>query len=120
MQTSDLRTLPIERLFDCLDGFVSGIDEGSRGSRLVALGIKLRDIADWDRNAHLLDSAAIKLDEREIDRAVGEVPGKVVARLARLDFAETEDLLIELGSLLQVVDFQCEMDDAVHVSLGDE
>ena len=68
MQTSDLRTLPIERLFDCLDGFVSGIDEGSRGSGLVALGIKLRDIADWDRNAHLLDPAAIKLDEREIDQ----------------------------------------------------
>jgi hypothetical protein len=38
----------------------------------------------------------------------------VIARLARFDFTETEDLLVELGGFLEIFHFQREMDDAVH------
>ena len=38
----------------------------------------------------------------------------MVARLAGLDFPKTENRLVELGRLLQIFDFQCEVDDTVH------
>src|SRR5262249_22612763 len=60
--------------------------------------------------------AFVILDEREIDSpAVGEMPRQVVACLARLGFLEAEHLLIELRGLLQVLDLERQMDDAVHL-----
>ena len=66
------------------------------------------DSADWVPSSYLISVKSM--------RAVGQVARQVIARLARFDFTETEDLLIELGGLLEIFDFQREMDDAVHVN----
>jgi len=39
----------------------------------------------------------------------------MVARLPGLDFLETEDLFVEPGGFLEVLDLQREVNDAVHL-----
>ena len=56
------------------------------------------------------------LDQRKVDRAVAQVARQVIARLARLDFAKAEYLLVELGGFFEILYFQCQMHDAVHAA----
>src|SRR5207249_3471724 len=58
--------------------------------------------------------AGVVLHDREVDRAVGEMARGMVAHLLRLGFLESEDLLVELGGALEVVDLERDVHDAVH------
>src|SRR5262245_20339161 len=56
----------------------------------------------------------VVLHDRQVDRAVGEVPRGVVAHLARLRDLETEDFLVELRGALEVVNLERDVNDAIH------
>src|SRR5438874_1624555 len=60
--------------------------------------------------------ARVVLDEREVDRAVGEVARRVVAHSVGVHLGKSENLAVEPGGALEVVDPQREMHDAAHFS----
>src|SRR5437667_11590659 len=78
------------------DGEVMDAGAFARGLRLGGLGV------------------GVVLHDREVDRAVGMMERGVVAHFFRLGFLESEDLLVELGGALQVVDLERDVHDAVH------
>src|SRR5215470_14266816 len=58
--------------------------------------------------------AGVVPDEREVDRAVGQVARGVIADLFGLHLGEAEHLAVELGGALEVVDLEREVHDAIH------
>src|SRR5262245_16281125 len=58
--------------------------------------------------------SGVVLYDRQVDHTVGEVPRSMVAHLSALGDLEAEDLLVELGGALQVVDLERDVDDAIH------
>src|SRR5205085_2742891 len=56
----------------------------------------------------------VVLDQREIDRAIAQVPRRVVAHAVGAHLAEAEYLAVELGGALEVIDLKRQMHDAAH------
>ena len=58
--------------------------------------------------------ALIILNQREVNRTVGQMAREMIARLARFHFAKAEHLLIKFGGFFEVFNFKGEMHDTVH------
>src|SRR5712691_11817511 len=56
----------------------------------------------------------VVLHDRKIDDSVGKMARSMIADPFRLGFLESENLLVELGGALQVVDLQRDVHDAIH------
>ena len=85
--------------------------------RLLDVGHLDREMVDagpFARRLRFLGlGSRVVLHQGEVDLAVGHVPRSVVARLARLGVLETENLLVEVARLLQVVHLERQVHDAV-------
>jgi hypothetical protein len=62
----------------------------------------------------LLDIFAVVDHQGEIDGSVGQVSRDVPARVPCAGLAKAEHLFIKLGCLLQIVDFDGDVNDAGH------
>src|SRR6185436_13606128 len=99
----DLAAVLADLRFGCLQ--ILDLDREVMDTRPFARRLRFRRLG-----------AGVVLDQREVDRAVAQVARQVIARLARLDFAEAEYLLVELGGFFEILHFQCQMHDAVHAA----
>src|SRR6185312_6615660 len=96
------------------DGAAILLDRRDIGVAILDLDAPMMDAGALAGELRLLDILGIVEHEGEVDIAVGHVARDVAAGIALAGALEAEDLLVEFGGLLEIVDLDGDMHDARH------
>src|SRR4051794_18344884 len=88
------------------------LDRAAHGIAILDLDAEVMNAGPGSGELRLRLVLAVVGHQREIDGAFSHMARGVAARMAGLELVDTEDVLVELGGLFQVLDLERDVDDA--------
>src|SRR5262249_9829483 len=97
------------------DGSAVRLDLGNVSVAILHFDPPMVDTRTGTRKLRLLDIFAVIDHQGEIDASICQVSRDMPARVSSAGLAKAKHLLIKLGCLLQIVDFDGDVNDTGHV-----